>query len=57
MLGCKFLDFFLRFCSFICQRERARENTSRGMTEAEGEAGFLPGGGPDAGLDPGTLGS
>jgi len=57
MLGCKFLDFFLRFCSFICQRERARENTSRGMTEAEGEAGFLPSGEPDAGLDSRTLGS
>jgi len=40
----------------LTERETAREETQAGGV-GEGEAGFPPSGEPDAGLDPGTLGS
>ena len=43
------------FKDFICEREKKREGAQVGV-EAEGEAGSLLSRGPDAGLNPRTLG-
>jgi len=40
----------------LTERDTAGEGTQAGGV-GEGEAGFPLGGGPDVGLDPGTLGS
>jgi len=51
------LSFFLKILLiYLTERDTAREGIQAGGV-GEGEAGFLQSGEPDAGLDPGTLGS